>query len=711
MQDFCGHSESIINFDDFNLALIIGKIRGNERGSNAAGKSTIFSSIRFVLFNETDYSSLDELIRKKTQSCKVSFDFVSSFDNNVYRIVRSRHIKLGGEVRLFIQENGQFIDKTARTNSQTEQEIQKILKINYKTFCNSAFFGQSDMTGLASLRPSERKKMLKSILQLDIYSKYEASAKKRTSDLLKEIEKTKTILSTIGFPEVDIIQYNNELLEFSTLTENKNNSFSILKETHDTYSNRYNQSIKELEAIEKDILEYASKYKLLENETNKLSNSVKEYDKKISLIKDTASVALKEIKDLKLEISKIDLSNLRSKNLIKQDIENITKEIIERKALISSSNAKLIELKIPLPSGGSCKHCRRIITDIEVKSCQEAIDQEIKQHTILIKSAQENILLLNNKDKNLKDELQQLETIIAKLENKKQLLQNKEKEVETKKSVFIEFNDLLEKSKIDFDNKKQQLELLKLNKPEDKSQLINNIKSEISDMKYKLQATMLETENINKEIVLISNKIAILNHKIEQRTLDIEKIKEYKANIEILEKKYIVHSKVVSAFGSKGIPALITQTILDDFMYETNQFISKLHPGIVMQFLVSKERSDGDIDDTLDIEFLMNNDTFEYQQLSGAQKLIVALSLRLGLASVLTKRLGVKMQMLLIDEVDQCLDDINVELFEEAIKKLSQDMKILVITHNKDLKTKFNSVIVVEQDENFVSTAKVANDW
>src|SRR5271165_6262643 len=216
IKDFCGHGDSEIDFDNFNCALITGKIRGNERGSNGAGKSTIFAGIRFVLFNQTDYSSLDKTIRKTINKCVVSLDFISSFDNQIYRIIRSRHIKTGSDVRLFRKENNDWNDLTARTNSQTEQEIQKIIKINYKTFCNSAFFGQMDLTGLASSTPSARKKILKEILDLSVYSKYEKIASKKTSDLLKEIDKTKTILSTIGSPEIDIHQFTHELAELAT---------------------------------------------------------------------------------------------------------------------------------------------------------------------------------------------------------------------------------------------------------------------------------------------------------------------------------------------------------------------------------------------------------------------------------------------------------------------------------------------------------------
>lgn len=709
IQDFCSHKESNINFDDFNCALIIGRINGNDRLSNGSGKSTIFHAIRFVIFGEADVS-LDKLIRNNSDMCKVSFVFIAS-DNNRYRIVRSRHQKVGADVRLYqlILENEK--DITARTNSQTEQEIQKIIKINYKTFCNSFFFGQSDLSGLASLRPAERKRSLKNILQLDVYSKYEAAAKKKSSDLIREIDKNRTILSTIGDPDKDLSKLNEELKEFTTIVKDKNNILVLIKEKEIEANKKYLTINKQINDIEKDIVEYSTKYKLLEVDINKLYNSAQDYNNKILSIKETNSELLNEIENIKNDIMKMRSVVVRLPQDIKQDIEILTKDMIEKKSIISSFSIKLNELKLPLPSGGKCKHCRRIITEDEFKSCQAAIDQDILEFNSKMKIAQDSILILNKKDKSLKDELQNTEKAHTTLTNKKQLLQGKEREIETKKSILIEFNNLYNSVKKEYADKKALFDEIIRNKPKDNSGELVNFKEEILQIKLKISIYKKETENINKEIQTLSNNIAILNHKIEQRKLDIEKIKEYSIHIIELERKNIIHSKVINAFGSKGIPALITQTILDDFMFETNGFLSKLRPGIQMQFILEKERSDGDLDDTLDIQFLLNNNTFEYEQLSGAQKLIVALALRLGLGSVLTKRLGTSMKMLLIDEVDQCLDDDGVELFEAAIKKLSQEMKVLVITHNKDLKSKFTNAILVEQDANLISTARVAYEW
>ena len=97
---------------------------------------------------------------------------------------------------LLIQENNEWKDITGETNKDTEKEIAKIIKINYKTFCNSVLFSNLDLLmGLANLDASKRKLLLKEVLQLNIYSKYEKTAKDKVSEISKTIDKEKTILS------------------------------------------------------------------------------------------------------------------------------------------------------------------------------------------------------------------------------------------------------------------------------------------------------------------------------------------------------------------------------------------------------------------------------------------------------------------------------------------------------------------------------------
>jgi DNA repair exonuclease SbcCD ATPase subunit len=90
-------------------------------------------------------------------------------------------------------------------------------------------------------------------------------------------------------------------------------------------------------------------------------------------------------------------------------------------------------------------------------------------------------------------------------------------------------------------------------------------------------------------------------------------------------------------------------------------------------------------------------------------RLAVTFSLKLGLSFLLQKMAGVDIKFLLLDEIDQALDKASVDALLEIIKFFQTDYTILVITHNDYLKDKFKSQILVEQDINMVSRARVVS--
>lgn len=709
IENFCRHEKSDISFSDFSSAIIIGKIKGHEKFSNGVGKSTIFSAIKYVLFNEVDASTLDKVIRHGTDSCKVTFDFVSALDKDIYRISRSRGKRTGSEVRLYKKSGDNWDDLTQRRNPDTEKEIAKIVKINYKTFCNSSLFSQSDLSGLASLTPAARKLTLKEALQLNIYSKYESAAKKKAADLMDDVKKEKIILDTIGNPSKDITDFQSELQEIDALFLIKSKSLESIKSLYDKEYEKYAFLNKKFETYEKQTNDFAIKQKSLQDDVRVLLETVKEHERKIFSVGDTGKALSVEIKDLTINLDRMLKLGLRSKDIVVNEVEIATQNLINRKASYSSQLSRLEELKVPLPTGTICKHCRQKIIDRD--ACQAAINAEIleKEASLVVHKNS-----LNEADilcKKLNEEIKLIESTEAKILAAQIAISTKTKDLESKRSLYSEYSKLRDGSAKHLSDKSKELdELKKSNISNDGGEYLK-LKREIVDLKSKLEEFTTDINDINKTIVYYSNSKAVLNHKIEQRKKDELKIKVCQENISKLEEKYIIHQKVIQAFGSTGIPALITHTILDDFQVETNIWLSKIRPGLQLQFSVVKDRSDGDKEDTLDISYILDGHDMEYAMLSGAQKFIVALALKLGLATVIKKRLGVEMRLLLIDEVDQCLDEGTLEAFDEVIQHLQQDFKVLVITHNNELKAKFNHAILVEQDENFASRAKVVNTW
>lgn len=705
LENFGCYSQSKIDFGEFSTAVIVGKAKDNYKHSNGTGKSTLFAAIKYVLFNDVDTSSLDKLIRHGTDFCRVAI--VLKVKDDEYKIIRSK-TKKTSDVRLFKKNNDEWVDLTQRRGGDTEKEIEKIVRLNSKTFCNSILFQQADLSGLASATPSDKKKILKDILQLGVYTKYEAIAKKRAMDLLKEIEKSKVILQTIGSPANDLVVLGKEHKEISGSLSEQTKSLSQATELLDSIQKNNFAMQRQYDELDKQSSDLYSEFKLLKENLILDNAACNDQANRIAQIKQAIDVSSDKIETLSKKMIEFESLSL-NKDDCKLQIDKLLKEIADKKALGIVKSQMLKDLNISIPDNGMCKHCRQSISHEARKECQRAIDLDKKMLNEELLLLKKDLLNLDKTYGNMGSKLAQIMRIEQDVNAHKQNSTYEQTKLNSNMILMNEFDALLKRSIAQRDERQKQFKDISSKLEALNAKEADHIKGLIAKSVEQIKILSDRIEVISRVKNGLSNNEAILLHKIEQRNKDLVRYKDLVDSIRNLENRYALYQKVVQAFGSKGIPALITQTILDDLQIEANQLFSQLRPGLQLQFQVIKDRTDGDREDTLNIIFILNSFELEYSQLSGAQKIIAALVLRLAVSSVMKKRLGVNTNILLLDEVDQSLDENALEAFEQSIKTLSNWFKILIITHNNELKTKFTTNIVVEQDRNFVSTARVVN--
>jgi DNA repair exonuclease SbcCD ATPase subunit len=712
LENFYCHGKSVIDFNDFQAAVIVGKINGNDKFSNGAGKSTIFAAVKYVLFNEVDTTSLEKVIKHGTESCKVSFEFLSSLDNQVYKIVRFRGRKPGAEVRLFRQVNNDWEDLTQRTPTETDKEIVKIIKINYRTFSNSVLFAQGDISGIAAMTPRERKTALKEALQLGVYSKYESAIKKKVGELTKEVEKTQTIITTLGNPEADIVEFSKKLGFNKFSQEDFAKGLRASEEKIAVLTEEIITKQKELNNLAEQILNSNKTLVEVEKSISTISYEIRKYSSKISELEHLEQNSFNKAKSLAQEIRAIKTTKLREEAEIKLDIEAARNAISEKESDFRQLLSKHRELSVPLTQDATCKHCRQPVDPTARALCQAAITNELREIDTQVAKIRLSVPPLKEKLVSFEKELENIRVSANLLKDKESELEKEKKSTISSSSLCQEFRNLKSTQELDLKTKETtRAELLKNHAGSSLNDQEGKLNSALYDLKSKSNTLTQERKYNFDNLTSLSNEEAVLRHKIDQKNIDKEKIISLKDALGRLEYQFALHQKVLTAFGPSGIPALITHTILDDYQVESNNVLDRLRPGLRLQFLTENERSDGEMADTLEITYFLNNTELEFSQLSGAQKLLVSLALRLGLAAVISKRLGIDLKMILIDEADQSLDEAALETFEQAIKELQKDYKILIITHNNELKMKFSHAIVVEQDNNLNSTAKVSNGW
>lgn len=174
-----------LDFTEFDLACIA--------GPNGAGKSSLLDAITWALFGQARKRD-DSLIN--TQSDMATVSLIFSYEGNIYRVTRIKprektamlefHI-LQDEVSSSMPEVSSlktWKPLTERTLRETENRIQQVLRLDYETFVNAAFFLQGKADQFTQQRPGDRKRILGSILGLEVWEVY----RHRTIERRKQYE-------------------------------------------------------------------------------------------------------------------------------------------------------------------------------------------------------------------------------------------------------------------------------------------------------------------------------------------------------------------------------------------------------------------------------------------------------------------------------------------------------------------------------------------
>lgn len=719
LENFMGHRATDIDCTVFSSVLIVGKSKNDDRISNGAGKSTIFKAIEYVLFGEYETKSVDKLVRNGCERAKVVFDF--SLGTETFRVQRTRNRKSGkSDLRMWEKHGEVWKDISQKTSTEMELELAKLIKISHQAFKNSVLFAQSDVEGLSSTKsPDKRKLILKEALNLAVYGKFEKLAKEKISEISKKIIAHRAIINSLGKPSEEITTMSSKLQDFKTLlSEREIERQEILVTLTKKQSNLLDlQKVINSETVE--IQHKLTEIQLAKNQLqNNVNNSKRMLAEKESLLQSLRTKAQNKIDSLKqLDIEHNELKNktVRQQDIIKKDLEFVSTNEYNGKLYIISLENKLRELQRPFPDGSQCPQCRQPVGHEHKMACLTQISVDIQATSTEITQKKKILESVKSKKNRLEYELTEANNYATHLSALEYKIENKKSEIQRDADYVKQIDDLIIYLKTENDNHVNNLNVL-TQKEQELKKIIKDIDIEITNdkinkSKFEIGELEKRTKYLSEYVSNINTQIGIFTEKIDGKEKDYKRLLDLEAKLKILEKEYQIKQIVVQGFGSGGIPTIIIYTILDDLQVEANKLLAELRPGLELQFSVTKNKADGQQEDTLDISYRLHGTELDGEQLSGGQRLLIALSLRIGLSLVIQHRLGVDIKFLELDEVDEKLDKAGVEAFANMIKKLQDKFKIFVITHNDALKNKFSHAILVEYDENNGSTSKVVDSW
>ncbi len=185
----CYREVPVLDFDGIHLACLT--------GANGHGKSALLDAMTWALWGKARAKRDDELIHLGQSEMEVEFTF--DLGGTVYRVLRKRDSSKRGRTLLDVQvQHGDAFRSIAETTIRsTQAAINRLLRMDYETFTNSAFLLQGKADAFTTRTPAERKKVLGEILGLSLYDEYEQRAKDKTKEKDREVAELDGVLRDI----------------------------------------------------------------------------------------------------------------------------------------------------------------------------------------------------------------------------------------------------------------------------------------------------------------------------------------------------------------------------------------------------------------------------------------------------------------------------------------------------------------------------------
>jgi exonuclease SbcC len=656
IRNYTSHEDSVIDFDRFDSALMIGMNNDSMDSSNGAGKSSVIESMGWCLFGKSKHQRVDDVVRYGEEQVRVDYEF-SGTDGNRYLVTRRRR-KAGSE-ELFLIRNDE--DISGSTVADTKKLIEGIINFDYDLFVNSVFLEQGDVTRFAAVAPAKRKEIVKSILGLakwDLYEKEAKSRHKESDRLLADYEKKydrQEIVSEIRTSSKELValrmkkhSFESKLLMIESSLATRDIADAVLLDKRK----------KELKNNLSSVASTGKSKKRKFDETRERIRSVSEAIKSSKLVKEPANPNIEQ---------KID-------SLIKRKTE------ANKRLAATLSEAKLIKFV----KYGKCFACGSVIDE---ETAQKMNDEG-----------------LTRKDK-LQHESERLRGIIAELDGVIKQAKEAASEYELLRSKYdraqerIKSNGEILKNLRETESELKE-ELIKLRS--DAESLRSSLDSLEANDSDSVIAQKKKADDVKKQIESLSFKIGAAT---ERRNAGISKYKDYLSDLDEinkLKKESLLYDQLRWAFGKKGIQAVIMSKVIAELEARSNEVLDIIcgdEKKMSISIDTQRKKPDGSVVETFDINVYIGPRISSFDSLSGGERVRIAFALRIGLSQILSARRGGKIGVLLLDEICGALDEVGIKSFTRVIRFLESKFdKILVVTHRDDMKDAFSNRILVKND-------------
>jgi len=706
MKNFCNHIDPVeLEFGSGKLLMVT--------GPNGSGKTSMFQALPYTLFGVCEKGRGEEVLNNKIKkNCHTWTEFTVIDGNSVdmYRVDRYvKYTKKGNTV--ILEKNGTPI---AKGHKEVVPMIERII-VPYKLFTNTLLFGQKVKTFFTDLTDSEQKEIFRKIIKLGDWVLFQQTTSNKRKEVKSELEE---VLREIAIKE-GLIDSNKQELEMTLkrkelfyqdkeikLKELKGQRIPFQTELASKEASLKNlQGLNledELSKIDGELGSKTEKRNSMESELQKTRSDIINQSKiKSNELSSSANDAIKKIE------SEIDIERRKVTKRYDDILKEFDKNVADFVATIAELNTKDGILTTKMQNLEFRKKDYAIDSDlVECPTCHQSINEDT------IKELQSKIDKIDEELDETKSSWEDVLQEIHKIDEKIKVLRIEQNKFSSELQTELNELDETYEEKIKSVNERLTAKLTQLNdlvqnsiKDATQSNIaegitLNGVIDELKQKRIDLIHQIDEKHKITTQISDIQLSISKLNNLIEtteeseydESIIDSIKHKDIELHAEVdklsqLKSSYELRLEILDfwydGFSSSGIQSMLIDDSIPFMNERIAEYMDKLSNGrYIVTFDTMKATKAGEFRDKISVEVFDNQTHADTRtKISGGQERIVDIGTILTLSDLQSNIQDIDFNILLFDEIFDSLDDENVGLVSNLIRRVAKDKWIGVISH------------------------------